>query len=219
MFNRFQALLLAYCVTAGSAFADDWKSADGNIAVTPPDQMRFDKIDSQPPLIMTWVAHDESIKLGVVEIIWSSKVKIIRESVEKAFAKEINGEIIASSVEEQFGHTIMKMTAKGVIPNSEDEIYITQFVVGVGEKVYKIMAVGVKQDARTDPDAINFLNSFKILPPASSATVDLPSARTSPNAASQKPSESPVNNWSGKIGLASIIVVILVLVLKRATKK
>jgi hypothetical protein len=208
-------LLVAQCASAA-----EWQSADGNISVTIPEASRFVKGEAVPPISVVWVATDETIKLAVAEVPFRHDMKLIQSSLEGELAKLMGGRIVASSTERQLGHDIMLMTAYGEMFGTET--YITQAIVAVGDKVYKVMACGLGRDTRVDPDAKAFLSSFRLLPssqiagsPSANRRTNAQSARTSPESDAKT-----IDMLSGKIGgIALLLLLIATAISRSATRR
>ena len=75
-------------------------------------------------------------------------------------AKEINGEIVASSVEKLGSYTVFLMTARGRLQGNE--LFCTQGIVQIKGNAYKVMATGIGRDTRTDADVRSFIESLTI---------------------------------------------------------
>jgi len=195
------------CLCATCLSAAQWKAKDGNISVAVPDESRFVEVDAVPPLSVTWISTDETIRLGVAEIPIRPNMKLIRSSVEEGLAEEMRGKIVASSTRQQDGHEVFLMTGHGRV--LETEVYITQAVVAVGDKVYKVMATGLGKDTRTDSDATTFMSSFKILATKRAVTPHASqSVPGSPPASGDSP-KSVVDLLSQKIGGISALILIV----------
>jgi hypothetical protein len=209
MLNRPHALVLLLLLPT-AAVGEQWKSSDEKIAVTIPDAPGFVKVEAMPPLI--WVSKDETIKLGVVEMAVPANTKLIQSALERGFAESIQGKIVASSKDVRAGHDVFVMTAQGKLQDSE--VYMTQAVVGLDGKLYKVMATGIGKDIRTDPDATRFIESLTILVPPQAA----PSTGQIPP---PSPEDSWANQWSRKLGGMSMLLLIgcgVVLILRRIVK-
>jgi hypothetical protein len=208
------------CLVAMHVSAAEWKTTDGNISVAAPDESRFVQADVTPPLSVIWVSTDETIKLGVAEVPFRPDMKLIQASVEKGFAEGLGGRIVDSSTEQQAGHEIFVMTGHGEALGTE--VYITQAVVAVGDKVYKIMAIGLGKDIRVNSDATKFLSSFRILTTKQAVTSDPQRSVSSPQPAHGDSDRSPVDLLSEKIGSISLLILIacaIVIQVSRSAKR
>jgi hypothetical protein len=200
--------------------AAEWRTTDGNISVATPDASRFVQVDSVAPLSAIWVPKDETVKLGVVEMPIRPDLRLIRSSVEEGLANEMRGRIVASSAEKQEGHDVFLMTGHGEILGRE--AYMTQAVVAVGGKVYKVMAVGFGKDTRVDPDATEFVSSLKILTPKQVVNSNPPEDVRDSQPVPNDSSESLVDLLSQRIGGISaliLVVCVIVIVLLRLAKR
>ena len=219
VFHPLKAIIFLFLVATCVSGAE-WRTTDGNISVAAPDASRFVQVDSVPPLSVIWVSKDETVKLGVVEMPSRPDMELIQSSVEKGLANEMRGKIVASSAEKQEGHHVFLMTGHGEILGKE--AYMTQAVVAVGNKVYKVMAAGFGKDTRVDPDATEFVSSFKVLTPKRVVNSDPPEDVRDSQPAPNDSSESLVDLLSQRIGGISaliLIVCVIVIVLSRSTKR
>lgn len=163
-----------------------------------------------------WLSKDETVRLGVTETSLPPNIRIIRSSLEEGLAEELGGRIIASSAQQQEGHDVFLMTGRG--GTGGDKIYITQAIVAVGNKVYKVIACGIGKDTRVDPDATAFISSFRILTPRQIVdSVPREDVGNSQPALNQ-PSESLIGLLSRRIGGISALILlvgVIVIVLLR----
>jgi hypothetical protein len=215
-----KTLIFFVFLGATNVFAGVWKTADGNISVVTPDASRFVQVDSTPPLSVIWVSKDETIKLGVAEIPFRRGMDLVRSAVERGFAKETGGKIVASSAKQQAGHDVYVMTVHWKMHGND--FFTTQVVVAVGDKVYKVMATGIGKDTRVDPDAAAFVASLEILTPKQVVNSDPPEPERSSQPELNDSRESLVDRLSQRIGgvsalvlIASVIVIVLLRLAKR----
>jgi hypothetical protein len=218
--RRLKTLIFIVFLGGTNVFADVWKTTDGNISVATPDASQFVEVGSTPPLSVIWVSKDETIKLGVAEIPFRRGTKLVRSAVERGFAKETGGKIVASSAKQQAGHDVFDMTCHWEM--SGNDVYTTQLVVAVGDKVYKVMATGIGKDTRVDPDAAAFVASLEILTPKQVVNSDPPESVRSSQPELNDSRESLVDRLSQRIGAISaliLIVSVIAIVLLRFAKR
>jgi hypothetical protein len=216
MFARFVAI----CLAAAPAAPRTWKTADGMICVNEPDAAFFVKLDSHPPCTEIWISKDEKHRLGVVEIPIDKEIEIHRKSLEDGFAKELNGQLTSSSVEQVGGHSVFKLSAHGSILGKET--YGTQTVVLIGKKCYKLMAMGIGLDTQSDSKALQFMASFRILDSAATPIALAPAKNQAADAIPQDKSLTPVDRLSRTIGGYGLVLLIICLVaigLQRISKR
>ncbi|HBC88822.1 MAG TPA: hypothetical protein DCZ94_17910 [Lentisphaeria bacterium] len=151
--------ILALNLLAGSAAEGEWASADGRISVVPPSS--FLKGDALAPLVIVWLSSDQKIKLAVAEADNPKRYKLKKESMEKGLIREMNGTLLESIEEEKQGVSIFKMTCSGEL--SGQKVFCCQVIIGIDDKVYKVMAISFKQDPRQIPEVVKFMDSLKIL--------------------------------------------------------
>ena len=195
------------CLFTTAVSAAEWQTTDGNISVVVPDESRFVQVDAVPPLSVIWVSTDETIKLGVAEVPFRPDMKLVQSSVEKGLAEEMGGKIVDSLTERQAGHEIFVMTGHGEVLGTE--VYITQAVVAVGDKVYKVMATGLGRDTRVDSYATKFMSSFKILTTKQDVAFDPPRTVPSSQPNQSDTDKSLVDLLSEKIGGISVLILIV----------
>jgi hypothetical protein len=167
MLRGLKAFLVLFLV-ADTVHAEEWKTPDGMIAVTVPDLARFVKVDTEQDALVIWDAQDHTMRMLVSESDAPAKIKPNPGSVEEAFMLEVNkrfknGKLRSSFVGVQNGYVVFRLTAQG--DQNGTPVYLTQTLTVFGGKSYKAMVGGFGKDTRTDPDAIRFIDSFKILAP------------------------------------------------------
>ncbi|MCA9020325.1 MAG: hypothetical protein KDA74_09305 [Planctomycetaceae bacterium] len=173
MFNSF----ILVCILTQSVSAEEWKSADGVISVTVPDQSRFVQTESQPPASIIWASTDETLSLMVAEVQIPPNIPLRQSSLEEGITEELGGQILDSTSELHKGHELFTITNSSQI--FEPELIMTQKIIAINNKAYKLMAMGFGKDVRTDPEAVKFLSSLKL------------------HITEQKKTESPPNRGSG----------------------
>lgn len=167
--TRCSPALVLLLLAPVAADAEEWKTPDGNVSVEAPDAARFEKA-AQPQTLVFWHARDESLNCGVIALPAPKNVRLERASIEAGFMKELNAQmrnakLLASTTEVRAGHEVHTMTAQAEQPGG-GTVYFTQTICLVRGQGYKALAVGFGRDTRTDPDAVAFIGSFKILVPA-----------------------------------------------------
>jgi len=194
--------------------AEQWTTKDGIISVTAPDSSRFQQQEPTPPMSVLWVSNDGVIRLAVVEIPMPKKnMPLIRSSLEKGAAEELHGKIVASSKSQQGNQPIFTMTVASDANGTP--VFLSQSVAAVNGKAYKVMAVGVTKDTRSDPDAMSFVASYKIDPAAASGPAPTGASNENP----QRADQSLIDALSQKIGGISLLVLIVCLAVVLITRK
>ena len=95
-------------------------------------------------------------------------------------------------------------------------------VAAMGDKVYKVMATGIGKDTRVNPDATEFVSSFRILRSKQRVNSDLPEDARKAQPAPDDTGESLVDLLSQRIGGISaliLIVCMIVVVLSRLARR
>ena len=112
------------------------------------------------------------------------------------------------------------MTGHGELLGTE--VYITQAVVAVGNRAYKVMAIGMGRDTRVDSDATVFMSSFKIWAPNKVVNSDPPGDVPNSQPVADDSSESLVDVLSqriGGIGALLLIICVVVIVISRLANR
>lgn len=198
-------MLHALTVLLAAISAGEWTTSDGVVTVAVPNESRFILGEVEPPLSVVWVTDDETVKLGVAETPFPKNATLVKSAVEEGLAEELGGEIVASSTSQVDGHEVFTMTAHTHSPGVD--LYITQSVFAFDGKAYKLMAVGLGQDIRTDPDVAEFLGSLKLPPAAPRETSDATASRSGP-ANGEESEISQADLWSRRIGGISVLVLL-----------
>lgn len=211
-------MLHFFVLAAASLGASEWTTSDGQASVRIPDETRFVQIEAPPPLAALWISRDESIKLGIAEIPMPDGMTLRQSSVEEGLAEEMGGRIVDSSVTRQGEHAVFMMTAHS--DSNGVDLYITQGVVAANGRAYKVMAVGIDSDPRTDADAAKFIASFEL---ANAAPATGSNRAVEPIASIAEDSQlSHFDLWSRRIGGISALVLIvgvIVLVLRGCARR
>jgi hypothetical protein len=198
-------LLAAACLSA-----EEWKTEDGNISVEAPDPSRFTKFENVGPMSVFWITKDEKVKLAVIEQPFPSNVELVKSGLEEGLVEEVGGKIVASSAEDLNGHRVFLLTAQTNLLGRD--AYLTEAVVKIGGKAYKVMATGLGTHTGKDPDVTKFISSLKILAPAAKVA-------TSPRRAQQSRPESYGDWVSKKIGGIGVMLLILGILAKIAYRR
>ncbi|GAA4435859.1 hypothetical protein [Bremerella cremea] len=201
-------LILALTLTMLSATygkAEQWKSSDGVIVCEIPDSERFVEIQPDPPAKVFWLSPDETLKLGIIESPAPIERKIIQSALEQGLAEDLDGEILDSTVVEKNGHQVFLISAAGGALG--DDAILSQAIVKVGGKFYKLMVFGIGKDPRQNSDAQAFLNSLEIIPPYVEPTGSTETVTPS------------LNDLSGKIGAYSLIALVVGIIILYSRKK
>jgi hypothetical protein len=182
MLRGLKAFIVLFFV-ADTACAEEWKTPDGMIAVTVPDPARFVKVDTEQGALVVWDAQDHTLRMLVSEMDAPPNTKPNPGQVEQAFMSEVNarfknGKLLTSLPSVQNGYVVFTLTAQG--EQDGTTVHLTQTLTVVGGKSYRAVVGGFGKDTRTDPDAIRFIDSFKI------------QASPPPPAAIPNPQQSPI---------------------------
>ncbi|HAH44883.1 MAG TPA: hypothetical protein DCM07_08485 [Planctomycetaceae bacterium] len=148
------------CLLVSSVSAEEWKSADGVISVTVPDEFRFVETESQPPVSIIWVSTDETLTLMIAEVQIPPNMPLRLSSIEQGITGEMGGQILNSTSEMRQGYELFTITNQS--QDFTPELIMSQNIIAIKGKVYKLMAMGFGKDVRSDPDAEKFLSSLKI---------------------------------------------------------
>ncbi|QDU06981.1 hypothetical protein [Gimesia aquarii] len=148
------------CLLVSSVSAEEWKSADGVISVTVPDESRFVETESQPPVSIIWASTDETLTLMIAEVQIPPNTPLRQSSIEQGITGEMGGQILNSTSEMRQGYELFTITNQS--QDFTPELIMSQNIIAINGKVYKLMAMGFGKDVRTDPDAEKFLSSLKI---------------------------------------------------------
>ncbi len=205
MHSLLKSLALV-CIVTQSVSAEEWKSADGVISVIVPNQSRFVQTESEPPVSIIWVSTDGMLTLMIAEIQIPPKMPLRQSSLEKGITKALGGKILDSTMERRKGHEIITIT--NYSQDFEPELFITQKVVAINDKAYKIMARGFGKDVRTDPEAGKFLSSFKIHATKQKGTRSRPNRGSGIRAARGNVEFTPVDLISQKLGGIGFLLLI-----------
>lgn len=162
-------LLLAF----GPVRAAEWKTPDGMVSVTAPDETRFVAVDPPPRALVLWQSQDLMMRMMVGEMPNPQHFKLGQSGLEQGLMKELNaqfrnGKLLVSVVETRNGHEVFTMTARG--ESEEHTVFMTQSITAVGGKAYVAGVISFGKDTRTDPDATEFIASFKVLAPRAAQT-------------------------------------------------
>ena len=201
MFRALKAIVILSLVTNRS-LAGDWTTADGNISVAEPGIGAIRATGSRRGAFgdLGLERRNNSVGRSPSRHFREKSPKLNGPSVEKGFLEKTNGKMSASSVENRQGYDVLTMTANGEIEGNR--FCITQVVVQIGNKVYKVMATEIGKDALDNPDAVAFVNSLKILAPQRARTAD-PAKNAQP--------KSLVDELSERIGGISLLTLIVCL--------
>ncbi|QDT43657.1 hypothetical protein Pan241w_37590 [Gimesia alba] len=192
------------CLLLSSVSAEEWKSADGVISVTVPDESRFVETESQPPASIIWTSTDETLTLMIAEVKIPPNMPLRQSSIEKGITEELGGQILHSTSEMRQGYELFT-----IINQSQDftpELIMTQKIVDINDKVYKLMAMGFGKDVRSDPDAEKFLSSFKIHVTRRDTP---PQAAPDSRGVSTNPETDMVDFISQKLGAIGILLLMI----------
>lgn len=209
-------LLLVSALVANSAFAEQWTSPDGVVAVTVPNAAGFLPMDDPPdPFLVLWVSTDDSVYLGVIKAEVPPGTTLDRSSAEKAVAEETKGSIIASSTVTKSGQEFWVITAES--SGHGATLQITQAIAQIGTNAYKayVGLVGVEPSDRPEADA--FLNSFGLKqtgpgaeteppPLAELDSAPVPQAEPESNA---KAGTFSLSEWIGSMGVLLAVGLVL----------
>jgi hypothetical protein len=212
--QRFLLLtLLVIALGGATAWGEEWRSADGAVAVAVPDPARFIPMEMAAvpaDVLGGWVSTDETLRLVVVKMSIPPNVNLIRKEADQGLAKELDGPILASTTEVRNGHEIWIMTAKGT--HQGTKMQVTQAIAPAKETVYKVFAA-TSGGGPPDAAAIDaFINSFQILSAESSDTAP----------AVAKPNAWESGEIARNVGSATGLLILILLawfVLGRRSKK
>lgn len=157
------AIAVLILIGPSSAWAETWTSADGIVSVESPDAARFHVMPMPPdPFLIIWKSDDEETMLGIAKMPVPRDVRLIQDSVEEGFSKEVGAQVRRLPSKQVSGHEVWTMTASAPIGT------VTQTIVRHNDVAYKLMVV--TQPDSPDLGNINrFLNSLTITPPLGEA--------------------------------------------------
>jgi hypothetical protein len=165
------AIVLSFvfiCVVLPNAWAEEWKSPDGNVSVTVPAPARFKAHPADSKVLGGWQTEDELLTLMITEKGNPSAFPLALKPVVEGFEKSAQQELkivtsLGSATITREGHDLLTMTCSGEL--GKVTIFVTQLLFATERKVYYAIVRGVGFDTRTDPDVSTFLSTFKPLTP------------------------------------------------------
>lgn len=157
---RNLCLVWLCCLLTSNNFcsAETWTSPDLRVAVEVPDATAFRKVEPAPkPFLVLWMANDESVKLGVIELAVPPGARANRGEMVKGFGEEVGGTAKELPLTTRTGQAIWNMSAE--TPTHE----LLQSIFNDKQKLYKVMAVINKGADKSA--AQKFIDSFNVNPP------------------------------------------------------
>jgi hypothetical protein len=220
---RHPRTVTLFVVFAITSLAADWKTPDGKISLMTPDETRYTLLGQLPPgMLALWQSHDQTMHMTVGEMGNPRDFKLERTGLEQGFLKQLssqfkNGKLIASVVEKRGGHEIFTMSAQGESEGST--VFATQSITSLDGKAYTALVMGIGKDTRSDPDAVRFIHSFRVLTSSSPAVVSPAQQTHQSEPEKQGDSTARISQLMGTIAGILLFVAGAVWIARRLTRK
>lgn len=168
---------------------------------------------------MGWQSTDKTITMLITEMPKPQGAVLILPAVVQGFETEAkktfkNVLVLDSSEERRGGNVVLVMSLTG--ERDEGTMYVTQILTSTNTKCYKAIVAGFEIDTRTNPDAVNFIASFKPLKRIE------PAHPTPPNSGQKtgQPTEDPkkdnpaynIGYFIGRVGCLLFIPCVIALI-------
>jgi hypothetical protein len=127
---------------------------------------------------------------------------IVRKYVEDGFLGELNGRMIASTVEVIDGYTVLRMSAAGQMQGAPMTMH--QSLVGVDDTIYKVMAAVDGDEFASQEHARAFVGSLRVLAAGRNDRL-----RAQPEAPAANRDDEWINKLSGRLGLYGILLLLV----------
>src|SRR5262245_31799185 len=109
--SRRLSTVVVLLLAAGTVRAAEWKTPDGVVSVTAPDEARFTVLETPPGLSVLWGSGDLKMRMVVGEMPNPQRFKLKQSGLEEGFLKEMNAtfrnaRLLNSVVEERTGYEL-----------------------------------------------------------------------------------------------------------------
>lgn len=205
------------CLLVSSVSAEEWKSDNGVISATVPDASRFVPAEFEPPVLMKWVSTDETMTLMIAVMDIRPNMVLQPSLMEQGIINEMGGQILDSTNEMRQGYQLFTVTNQS--PQFEPELIMSQKLVAINDKVYKLMALGFGKDVRTDPDAQEFLSSLKIHVTRRNSPAQTPPDSQGSATRPETSMSDLISQKLGAIGILLLLICGIVTLVLRASKR
>jgi hypothetical protein len=187
----------AYCAVPVSAAT--WTSPDKAISVEPPAVPGIAPIKVSAPMLAGWAIKDGTVQFLIASHPLATGDTLEQGGVEERYRKSINGTIVESRDYEVNGYAVFGMSLRGTMNDKPATVF--RSVVVVGDHSYMLLAIGFGRDILGSPVAKAFIDSLKVLRPASA------DGATNKNQMRVKPKILPVIGYWALLLLLLFVVV------------